>query len=202
MTYSLIPVPSSNPAADAPLIQGNFLAYGNAFAIDHSALNNADQGDHNKVTLLQTTNNFAAAPNTSVLFAKNATSAVNTTIQVFSRIPKFLPTAQDTTEATNTPIQLTYDQVNTVGPIYQSFLAGGYLIYCGSVLINGAGQATITLSPIPTKILTVLCNSTVNGPDGQPAVVSASITQPSTILIITNTLSAGTTYLWTAIAQA
>lgn len=203
MSYTVTkPGPGPSPALDASAIQTNFLTYGNAFAVDHSALNNADQGDHNKVTLLQTVNDFTPVDNTAVLYTKNATSAASTTLQVFSRIPRFLPTAQDTTEATNTPIQLTYDQVNTAGPIYQSFLAGGYLVYFGSVTISITGQATITLSPIPTKIITVLCNPTANGTDGQPAVVTAAVTQPLTILLVTQPALFGSTFLWTAIAQA
>ena len=57
------------------------------------------------------------------LYTKNATSNISTTLQIFERIQQF------NADIANTPIQLTYDQVNTAGPQYQSFLAGGYLIY-------------------------------------------------------------------------
>lgn len=90
----------------------------------------------------------------TVLYNKNAKSKLSTEPQLFVQIPKFLPTAQDTSKAPNSGMQITYNAVNTAGPQYQSFLIGGYLLYIGTVPVM-VGNTTITLVPTPTEILTV-----------------------------------------------
>lgn len=88
--------------------------------------------------------------NLVVLYNKNASSNAGTQPQLFMQIPQFLPNA-----IPNDPMQLTYNTVNTSGPQYQSFLAGGYLFYTGS-LTTAAGTTTITLTTVPTKLLVVI----------------------------------------------
>jgi hypothetical protein len=147
-----------SPFLDAPKIQTNFSVYSTAFAVNHVAINGNSPGSHNAIILERQTTDPVVDGDFCTLYNKNATSKAGTQPQLFVRIPKFLPTAQDTTKALNTPMQLTYNKVNVAGPIYQSFLPGGYLLFMGSVSGNTAGTSLsiqVILTPAPTALLNV-----------------------------------------------
>jgi len=105
-----------------------------------------------------------------ILYNKNADSVAGAQPQLFVQIPKFLPTNNDTTNADNIGMQLTYNQVNIAGPQYQSFLIGGYLIYIGSSLTG----VTVTLTPTPAEILMVQLQDS--------AALAIQVIQPDKIL--------------------
>lgn len=158
MTYTPIkPDAGPSPLLDAPKIQTNFSQYAAIFSstiaginYNHTALNDANQGNHEVILLQRQTTDPTVEGNETILYCKNATSNAGTQPQLFLRIPTFLPTQFDARVSTNTPMQLTYNEVNTAGPVYQSFLVGGYLIYFGTV---NAIPSTVTLAPAPTSIV-------------------------------------------------
>lgn len=146
-----------SPAAQTAQVRTNFSEFQNVFDNNHTALNNIKQGDHEAIIFKKQTVDLGVTNTLDVLFCKDATSHLGTQPQLFLQIPKFLPKLPDTTDAPNTPMQLTYNTVNTAGPVYQSFLAGGYLIYfgtdSGNYVLNTNIADTIILSPAPTRIL-------------------------------------------------
>lgn len=156
MTYQRDrPIGTLSPFDQAPIIQGNFAAYNTAFSVNHSALNNVNQGKHEAVVM----ENQAADPDVDqdlcVIYSKDATSKAGTQPQLFLRMIKYLPTALDTNTPENDPMQLTYNEVNVAGPIYQSFLAGGYLIYFGSTIDI---TNPVILTPEPTTLLIAIAS--------------------------------------------
>lgn len=212
MTYNkLKPDSGPSPLLDVSIIQGNFSDFSTIFALNHIALNDRNQGAHGRVILENQSDDPGVTEDLAVLYNKDATSNVSTEPQLFAQIPKFLPTNLDTTDADNVGMQLTYQQVNTAGPVYQSFLPGGYLFYTGSVtgvsIPNVITSLLITLSPIPTRIITAIANSnTVTNPGGRPFKVSTIINNQSTFTIYSdaNAGNPGIPYIftWTAIAIA
>lgn len=144
------PIGTLSPFVQAQDVQGNYAAYNTAFSVNHSALNNINQGKHEAVVMEKQAADPDVTQNLCVLYNKDATSRAGTEPQLFLRMIKYLPTALDTNTPENDPMQLTYNSVNTAGPIYQSFLAGGYLIYFGSTtdITN-----PIILTPAPTSVL-------------------------------------------------
>jgi len=156
-----IPNPSESPKDSAPEIQSNFEAYAAIFSrtvggvvYNHIAFNDSHQGKHAVVMFENQTADPGVTLDQTILYNKDASSAASTEPQLFAQIPQFLPTDVDTNTAPNIGMQLTYQQVNTAGPQYQSFLVGGYLIYFGTQAFL-AGNTTVTLSPTPTEILNV-----------------------------------------------
>lgn len=158
MTYNpLKPDSGPSPLVDAPTIQTNFAQFAAIFSrtaggviYNHTPLNDNNQGDHEAILLEKQTADPGVTQLLDALYCKDATSNAGTQPQLFVQIPKFLPTILDTRNAPNNPMQLTYNAVNTAGPIYQSFLAGGYLVFFGTtnnIALN------ITLSPAPTTLL-------------------------------------------------
>lgn len=208
MTYDpKVPEIQESPKTSCVPIQENFLNFSTAFSNlitgvvhGHINLNDFNKGKHAAVMFQRQTIDPDVTLDLTTLYAKNAASAAGTHIQLFSRILKFLPTEQDTTDASNTPIQLTYDKVNTGGPQYQSFLPGGYILYFGSQT-NIANS--IALSPTPSEILSVMSMATdTRGISGTPAVDSSvEVTQPN-IFKINSFFGASQTFLWLAIARA
>jgi hypothetical protein len=156
------PDSGKSPDLDAPTIQGNFAAYAGIFGTNHVPINSALQGDHSNVIFENQSADPGVTNDYTVLYSKNAAAKTGgPQPQLFVQIPQFLPNAQDTRNAPNIGMQLTYNTVNTAGPQYQSFLVGGYILYFGvdSGTTSGSGstsnpiQDTITLVPAPTKIL-------------------------------------------------
>lgn len=210
MTYDkLKPDAGPSPLLDAPIIQGNFSDFSTIFALNHIALNDRNQGAHGQVILENQAADPGVTEDLAVLYNKDAISNASTEPQLFVQIPKFLPTNLDTTDAPNTGMQLTYQQVNTAGPVYQSFLPGGYLFYTGTIagvsVPNVITSLTVTLLPAPTRIITAIANSnTVTSPGGRPFKVSTTINTNDTFTIYSdaNAGNAGIPYIftWTAIA--
>jgi hypothetical protein len=184
MTFIGKPEPTPSPKLDASNIQGNFATWATTFSVNHVAMNDANQGKHNAIIMQNQASDPGVNNNYVVLFPKNVTNNLGTQSQLFVQVPKFLPTQFDSTTAINSSMQLTYNQVNTSGPIYQSFLAGGYVIYFGSSTGSAASSPisiTITVSPSPTKLLTAFAtsnNMTTNG---------TSIPIPTSINILNST---------------
>ena len=214
MTYDpLIPLATESPATSASPIQVNFDQFAKIFSklvggvfYNHLPFDNANSGKHASVIFQNQTLDLGVTEDLTVLYAKNATSNIATEPQLFVQIPKFLPTEIDTTEATNAPMQLTYNAVNVAGPIYQSFLPGGYIIYFGMITANSLIPYTITLSPVPTKILIAIANPNtleLNG-DHRPLRISTNITSQSTFDVYAFFTTGVTVYdfTWMAIAQA
>lgn len=209
MTYNPnTPESSSSPKSSVASIQTNYSQFASIFSstsggvvYNHIALNDFNQGKHAAVLMQNQSGDLGVGNGSlSILYSKNATAATGgTQPQLFLQIPVFLPTDLDTTKFLNPGMQLTYNSVNTAGPIYQSFLAGGYILYFGSTITIGT---PIVLSPIPTKILSAqaIPQGVVTG--NIPYNVGVTVTQPKTIQINSSNAVAGAKFLWMAIAQA
>jgi hypothetical protein len=214
MTYNPeIPLVTAAPKDSALPIQVNFSQFASIFSslsatvnYNHMPLNDTNEGKHGAVIFQNQTLDPGVTDDYDVLYAKNATSSVSTEPQLFVQIPKFLPTNLDSTNAPNNPMQLTYSTVNTTGPIYYSFLPGGYIFYFGNVTGTALNPYTVTLSPTPTSIIacfafpnTVEANSVHN-----PLKMSVVNNSPTGFKVYTNLSNGPATYNfnWMAIAQA
>lgn len=190
MTYNpQIPLSTESPQTSASPIQVNFDQLNSIFSVlsggvflNHMPFDDAQVGKHGALIIQKQTLDPGVDEDEGVLYAKDATSAAGTQPQLFAQIPKFLPTNVDTTDAPNTPMQLTYNSVNTAGPVYYSFLPGGYLFFFGMVTATNLVPHTITLSPAPTKILMAIANpNTVEtGSTHRPLKISTNITSATT----------------------
>lgn len=109
-------------------IRANFSQYALVFANNHSPLNDSNQGKHTNVLLQQQFTNPIVDGSFVSLFSAPINYFSNVTQELLVAIPQFLPP-----EFPNNPMQLTYNSVNTAGPQYQSFIAGGYVLYWGKV---------------------------------------------------------------------
>lgn len=167
MTYlPNIPIANDSPKNQAPLIQQDFSSFASVFSTNiggntynHTAVNTTNQGDHETIILQNQTGDPPVKGNFSSLYSRNATSILGTQPQLFLRIPKFLPNRFVNKNVDSIPMQLTYNQVNLEGPIYQSFLPGGYLLFWGSTTITSPAISTqITLPLSTTKILIAIAN--------------------------------------------
>lgn len=204
MTFTPIkPDAGPSPALDAPIIQTNFAQIAARFSqsaggfnYNHTSLNSAKQGNHEVILMQKQTSDPVVDNNEVILYVKDATSNAGTQPQLFIRIPRYLPTKYDTRTVSNTPMQLTYNQVNTAGPIYQSFLMGGYLIFFGTT-VNIA--ANIVLSPAPTRLLiaNAAFQQTLGGNAG--ANIMTQILSNSTFKILSAVPPAGYTASFVAI---
>ena len=155
MTYDpTIPTDLPPPNVAVNQIRTNFAQYAAGFNNNHVALNANNQGKHSNVLLQEQISDPTVSGSFDSLYSKSVTSNSSTSQEVFLTIPKFLP------DKNNIPMQLTFNSVNTAGPIYQSFLPGGYLLFFGSIVqVPGPPiTQTITLSPAPTEILCVIAN--------------------------------------------
>ena len=195
------PDPGPSPALDVATIQGNFAQFQTAFNANHTNLNKSKQGDHETVIFENQSVVPGSPANFAVLFSMNATSNAGTQPQLFVQVPKFLPHPFNPVDATNSPMQLTYNTVNAAGPVYQSFLPGGYILYFGTVAIPNHNIPTkVTLSPAPTKILIAMATPTVI--TGSIQVGTAILTNSTfNILYVTSNASNGDTYNWLAIGS-
>lgn len=161
MTFSpTTPQSQLSPSATQAQIKTNFSEFARIFALNHSAFNSSNQGDHENVIFQNQSTDPDVTENLVALYCKNATSLSGTQPQLFAKIKKFLPNSSDTENAENTPMQLTFNTVNIAGPQYQSFLPGGYILYfgidSGVTVSNVAIADTIILSPAPTLFITAI----------------------------------------------
>lgn len=193
------PDAGKSPKLDAPIIQSNFADFATAFATNHEALNSIHQGNHKNVIFKLQTTDPVVEDSFDTIYSKNAISKVSTEPQLFIRIPKFLAAST----SSNTPMQLTYNKVNITGAggLYQSFIAGGYIVYFGKGFT--AIGTPLTMSPAPTKLLMAI--ATVNNFDtvtqpGFPFTVGTRILTTSQFQIFSNA-TAGTPFSWFAIGS-
>lgn len=201
MTFSItVPEPQPSPKDTQVQIQTNFSTFQSIFSGNHTAINNTNQGNHEAIILENQAVDPGVVDDLVALYCKNARSATSKEPQIFAQILKFLPTDLDTTNAANTPMQLTYNAVNNAGPVYQSFLIGGYLLYFG---VTSNIAVPITLLPTPTVINLAIATATnSHGSSSIPNDVSTTITQPNQIKINSSTAVGGDTFWWIAIAAA
>ena len=202
MTYDpTIPQADVSPANQQAGIQTNFAQFATIFANNHTALNASKQGQHESIILQKQTSDPAITGNNDVIYCKDATSNAGTQPQLFLRIPKFLPNQFNSENVENTPVQLTYNSVNTAGPVYQSFLPGGYIFYFGTI---SDISSAITLSPAPTKILIALAipNSLAPTASAPATNCSTQVLTTSTFKIFSTNLPASYSFSWMAIAKA
>lgn len=190
MTYNpQIPLVTESPQNSASPIQVNFSQFASIFSstalgvvYNHMPLNDGQQGKHGAILFQEQTQDPGVDQNLAAIYPKEATSAAGNQTQLFLQIPKFLPTDQDSTNAPNDPMQLTYNSVGLAGPVYYSFLPGGYLFFFGSNTLVASSPTTITLSPTPTKILIAIAtpNTVDTTPQNQPLKISTNITSATT----------------------
>lgn len=198
MTYNpLIPIGEDSPANQAAKIRQNFSSLASVFSrtvagsvYNHTPFNNFNQGDHETILFQKQSSDHGVSLNLDVLYAKDVVSASSTEPQLFVQIPQFVP------NKTNSPMQLTFNVVNTVGPIYQSFLPGGYLLYFGTAPNNAL---PITLVPTPKEIIIVLAEPNSNAGFRD---VSAIITNPDKITLYSGINTGAIPLSWLAIAKA
>ena len=201
-----IPEGLPSPRDQVVSIQTNFAQFAAIFSAtssgvvyNHTALNMPKQGNHESIIFLNQPFGSSVVENSCVLYAKNVTSNVDTQPQLFYKTPAFLPNMLNPDTPGNPSVQLTYNTVNTSGPVYQSFLPGGYLLYFGSVSATG----TVTLSPKPTKILVAIAypNNLTSGGTPVPFSVSTQILSNNYQFNIISNATGSYTFTWMAIAQ-
>lgn len=149
-------------------IRTNFAQYQTQFSKNHEPLNASNQGKHDNVIFEKQTVNPTIAGNFADVFSKLVTSNSGSSQQLFGMIPQFLPNPY-----VNDPMQLTFNTVNTAGPVYQSFLPGGYVLYFGS---TSNIAVPITLSPAPSAILCIIANPNNFTTIGTPIPFDVSVT--------------------------
>lgn len=175
MSYSTTkPDSGPSPALDVSTIQNNFAVYADIFDNNHIALNSSNQGDHSVVKFnLVDPNMRDVTENLAAIFAMPARGPSGDDLQLFSKVRKFLPNSQNSRDANNVPTQLTLSTVNLTGPIYQSFLPGGGVLYFGTT--NDITNPII-LTPTPGRIIFAIAvpNGT-NGSNNLPFNTSTTI---------------------------
>ena len=213
MSYNpLFPPPTISPKNSAPQILPNFAQYAAIFSsnsgtitYNHWPFNDPNQGKHAAV-ILQTQ---AAAPgvNTSLaaLFGMNVGLQSGVQPMLQAQIQKFLPTDYDSTNAQNTPMQLTYNQVTISAPPFigdtqfQSFLPGGYVFYFGKTT---TANMVITVTPTPVKLLMAqaFASALINKQGTSGVDVYTTLSVNTNMFTITSQLAVpGTIFFWMAI---
>ncbi len=196
------PQGNDSPANQVVQVQTNFSTYATGFNSNHTNLNDVNEGNHASIIFEKQSNPPTIDDSFCVLYNKNAQSNLGTQPQLFLSIPKFLPTKLDPNSPGNPTMQLTYNEVNTTGPVYQSFLPGKYLLYFGQTSIaNPQTSVTITLTPAPSTIRMAIAyaNSTSGGAS---IPVSTNITSNNTFDIKTVLPPGSVPFTWIAIATA
>ncbi len=215
MTFSPIkPDAGPSPFDDVTQIRVDFAQFQTIFSKNHTPLSNRNQGDHENVIIEIKPSDPGVTEDLAILFNKNASSKAGIQPQLFSQVKKFLPNKNNTRDAQNSAIQLTYNSVNVIGPVYQSFLPGGYLLYFGSISGNTTPNVliadTVILSPAPTKILIAIATPNTMTSAGTPIPFNVSTTINTTTndrFIINSTANGPSasipySFTWTAIATA
>ncbi len=171
-----IPQDNPPPVIATAAIKANFKAYNTIFANNHVAMNDSNQGKHTNVIFQQQTQD-PEATNFDAIYCKANPSSSGTNLQMFLRVPAFLPNSQ-----ANLPQQWTFNKVNTAGPQFQSFLPGGFVMYFGNIT---SVPTTITLSPTPSQIVCAIANANAfaNGGTGAPLDVETQVLTASTFKI-------------------
>lgn len=167
-----------SPFLDVSIIQGNFATFDSVFAANHTPLNDPSQGKHEAIIFEQTPDDPEVIAGSNFLYSQQIENNIGTEPQLLIRVPKFLPDQFNTRNAPNNPMQLTYSQVNTAGPVYQSFLIGGYVIYFGqtSNITN-----VINLAPAPSAIL-----SAIASPHNMTSGSTTSVPYNASVTILSN----------------
>lgn len=201
MTYDpQIPLVTESPSTSASPIQVNFDQFAKVFSqlvgglfLNHIPFKNANQGKHAAVVMQKQTADPGVTENLTALYAKDATSNLSTEPQLFVQIPKFLPTNKDPIDAPNTPMQLTYNSVGLAGPVYYSFMPGGWIVYFGRETGIAVSPKTITIAPIPKILFVTFANpNTLElGGDHRPMKISTNITSMSTFDVYSTPGSSG-----------
>jgi hypothetical protein len=199
-----IPVDNDSPANQVTKIQTNFSSFNTIFGTEHGDLTIADQGKHEAIKLKLQISDPGVTNDYDVIYSKNTTStAFGITPQLFLQIPEFIA------NVINSPMQLTYNAVNTAGPQYQSFLPGGYVLYFENITGVAPSAANlvfnITLSPTPTSIVCPIAytNSMTTVGTPIPCAIMVSNVLASTFDITMQSPGAGQNYslTWLAIAK-
>ena len=203
MTYNPdIPNTIDSPASQQAAIQTNFAQFAAIYSTlsggviyNHMPINGSQEGKHAAVLMNSQASDPAVTNNYAALYAKNVVSNAGAALQLFARIQDFLPNGKDQ----NHPMQLTFDTVNTAGPQYQTFLAGGYVLYMGTSLPN----VTITLVPAPVTLCCVQATSNRMTIAGTlvPILSGTQILTASTFQIKSSNDPGGTTFAWFAIGN-
>ncbi len=155
MTYDPnIPQDLPSPSVIVDKIRLNFSQYADVFDNNHSPLNNSNQGKHTNVILQEQIMDPEVVGGFDSLYGKSVTATSSISDQVFVRIPKFLPDNKP-----NNPMQLTCSTVKTSAQ-FQTFIAGGYLVYFDTIPSANAINTIVSLSPAPSEILCVIPNPT------------------------------------------
>jgi len=186
MTYDPnTPNADDSPANQQPQIRTNFSQFASIFSLlsggviyNHSALNTGNQGKHEAILMEDQLTDPVVDDEFVSLYNKDG--------QLFSRIQQFLPN-----EIPNFPVQMTFGQVDIIGPQYQSFLSGGYILYIGSSIKS----TTVTLIPACTELLTVIVTPNTGTSNFGAGV---TITQPNMFVI--NSTGFGGAYVFNFIA--
>lgn len=188
-----IPQDLPSPSDIVSAIKTNFSQYASIFGTNHLPINNSNQGKHGNVIFENQVTDPVITNSYDAFYAKSVTSASGTSSQLFLKIPSFLPNPN-----LQLPVQLTFNTVNTTGPNYQSFMAGGYIIFFGKKVNPG----TINLSPTPSAILCAIANTNNFTPAGLvlfPFNVSVTILSPSSFSI--NSTFATSNFNWIVVAK-
>ncbi len=196
MTYDpAIPTDLPPPNIAVDQIRTNFSQYASVFDNNHVALNATHQGKHSNVIFQRQSVDPTIDGDFDALYGKSVTSSSSTADEVFIKIPQFLPN-----EFPNNPMQLTFNSVNTSAPVYQSFIAGGYIIYFGS---TSNIAIPITLSPTPSSIECVIANGNGFTTVGTPIPFDASVffNSPSQFTISSVAATGVYRFSWFAIGK-
>lgn len=193
MTYDpQIPLVTESPLTSASPIQVNFDQFAKIFSTlagglfrNHVPFNNANQGQHGAMIFQKQTADLGVTQDLDVLYAKDYVGQVSTEPQLYAQIPKFLPTSLDTTNAPNTPMQLTYNSVGMAGPLYYSFMPGGYLVYFGMVIGTNLTSYSLIMSPTPKSLLIAIANPNTVETNSfhRPMKISTDITSNTTFFV-------------------
>lgn len=196
MTYDPnTPQSQPSPAATQSQIQTNFAQWAAQFVKNHSGMNSSSEGDHEAVVMEIQAIDPPVLENFLALYCKPAFSNIGVQGQLFARIRQIIPLI------TNSPMQLTYHTVNTVGPTqFQSFLPNGYVLYFGTT--NAVG--TITLSPAPSIILCAIAipNTLTTVGTPIPNTVSTNPLNNFQFDILSSTATGVYSFTWLVIAKA
>lgn len=201
-----------SPLDDVDIIRENFSSFATIFSENHTSLNNINRGDHEKIIFELSAQDPEVTQDLVALYSKIASSqAFSDQPELFYRIKKFLPNSFDTTDAANSPMQITYNQANVTGPIYQSFLIGGYLFYIGQETGNTSPNVklsiSVTLTPAPSSILSVIATANTLTSSGSPftSVIKLDTLSSDKFLILSDSNFSGGSipysFRWVAIGK-